>query len=242
MPIFARADWGRFHLKNQTANRAHQTALFINSTPDPADGLFAFERYWTSQGYAAIAGTDEAGRGPLAGPVVAAAVILPPGLELPYLNDSKQVSPRRRECLYEEIFAKAVACSWSEVGPAEIDRINIYQASRLAMMQALAGLARPFDLVLSDAMPLPDLSVPCIPIVHGDAKSASIAAASIIAKVVRDRIMGEWDTKFPQYGFRQHKGYGTARHLQAIREYGPCSIHRQTYEPIRCWGAQTNEN
>jgi ribonuclease HII len=229
-------------LKNQAANSLTQTSLFSDISPELMDDLFAFDRYWAAQGYAAIAGTDEAGRGPLAGPVVAAAVILPVDLAIPYLNDSKQVSPRRREWLYEQILAKAIACSWSEVGPAEIDRINIYQASRLAMMQALTGLARTFDLVLSDAMPLPELPVPCIPIVHGDAKSASIAAASILAKVVRDRIMGEWDTQFPQYGFRQHKGYGTAKHLQAIREYGPCSIHRQTYEPIKCWRARTDEN
>lgn len=194
-----------------------------------------YEHYWATQGYSAIAGTDEAGRGPLAGPVVAAAVVLPIGLDIPFLNDSKQVSPRRRDSLFEVIREKAIACAWSRLDPVDIDRINIYQASRAAMMQALLGLGYPFDLVLSDAMPLPDLSVPCIPIIHGDALSASIAAASILAKVVRDRIMEELDAEFPEYGFKRHKGYGTPEHLNAIELYGPCAIHRQSFAPIKSW-------
>ena len=242
MLIFARADWGRFHLKNPEKNNQPQTVLFAEWEANPAQGLFAYEQYWTAQGYTAIAGTDEAGRGPLAGPVVAAAVILPVGLDIPHLNDSKQVSPKRREILFEIIRAKAVASAWSQVGPADIDRLNIYQAARVAMMQALAGLPRPFDLVLSDAMPLPDLPVPCLPIIHGDARSASIAAASILAKVVRDRLMIEFDAEFPEYGFRNHKGYGTAEHLSAIKLYGPCAIHRRSFAPIKSWSLLTDEN
>ena len=201
----------------------------------PSYGLYAYEKYWLSQGYGAIAGVDEAGRGPLAGPVVAGAVILPTGLEIPLLNDSKQVSAKRREILFEVIREKAIAFSWSRVEPAEIDRLNIYQASRLAMMQALLQMGHSFDLVLSDAMPLPDLSVPCVPIIHGDALCATIAAASIVAKVVRDRIMEEMDAEYPAYGFRQHKGYGTVEHLKAIERYGPCAIHRQSFAPIKSW-------
>ena len=242
MPIFAKADWGRSHLKHRGENSDRQPVLFSENELQPSHGLFAFEKYWSTQGYGAIAGTDEAGRGPLAGPVVAAAVILPLGLEIPFLNDSKQVSPRRRELLYDEILNKSIACSWSRVEASEIDKINIYQASQLAMMQALAGLATPFDLVLSDAMPLPSLQVPCIPIIHGDARSASIAAASIIAKVVRDRIMNKIDEDFPEYGFKRHKGYGTAEHMKAIRIHGPCTVHRQTFGPIKCWRPLTDEN
>ena len=196
-------------------------------------GLHAYEQYWGERGYRAIAGTDEAGRGPLAGPVVAAAVILPPGIDIPQLDDSKKVLPKRREVLYDAVMARATAVAWSRVDEAEIDRLNIYAASRVAMMQALYGLQHPFDLVLSDAMPLPDLTVPCVPIVHGDALSASIAAASIIAKVVRDRIMLELDAEFPKYGFCRHKGYGTAKHLAAIGKHGACPIHRKSFAPLK---------
>lgn len=242
MPTFVKADWGRSLLKNRGENSDRHPALFAENELQPSYGLFAFEKYWSGQGYSAIAGTDEAGRGPLAGPVVAAAVILPLGLKIPFLNDSKQVSARRRELLYEEILEKSIACSWSRVEASEIDTINIYQAAQLAMMQALAGLGHPFDLVLSDAMPLPSLLVPCIPIIHGDARSASIAAASIIAKVVRDRIMNKIDEEFPEYGFKKHKGYGTAEHMKAIRIHGPCAVHRQTFAPIKCWRPLADEN
>jgi ribonuclease HII len=229
-------------LKNRGENSDRQPILFAETELQSTHGLFAFEKYWSAQGYGAIVGTDEAGRGPLAGPVVAAAVILPLGLDIPFLNDSKQVTARRRELLFDEILTKASACSWSRVEAAEIDKINIYQASQLAMLQALAGLTHPFDLVLSDAMPLPSLLVPCIPIIHGDARSASIAAASIVAKVVRDRIMSKLDEEFPEYGFKKHKGYGTAEHIKAIRVLGPCAIHRQTFAPIKSWRPLTDEN
>jgi ribonuclease HII len=209
---------------------------------NPDHGLYSYERYWASQGYCAIAGTDEAGRGPLAGPVVAAAVVLPIGIDIPFLNDSKQVVPRRREILFDTIREKAIACSWSRVDPDEIDRLNIYQASRVAMMLALKGLGQPFDMVLSDAMPLPDLRVPCVPIIHGDALSASIAAASIIGKVVRDRIMESFDAEYPEYGFKKHKGYGTEQHLKAIEDHGPCAIHRRSFSPIKSWRPPVDEN
>ncbi len=212
-----------------------QTDLFEDAGPQERFGLYAYEMYWAQQGFRRIAGTDEAGRGPLAGPVVAAAVILPAGLEMPLLNDSKQLTERRRRLLFNEIRDQAIACAWSQISPAEIDLINIYQASRLAMMQALRGLGDSYDLVLSDAMPLPDLAVPCVPIIHGDALSASIAAASIIAKVIRDDLMEELDAVYPEYGFKQHKGYGTAAHLKVLQTLGPCAIHRRSFSPVKHW-------
>ena len=173
---------------------------------------------------------------------MAAAVILPEQSSIPYLNDSKQVTAKRREILYDEILAQAESVAWSSVSAPEIDRLNIYAASRLAMMQALSALSKPFDLVLSDAMPLPDLPVSCIPIVHGDALSASIAAASIIAKVTRDRMMEDFDKTYPGYGFASHKGYGTAGHLAAIEKLGPCSLHRRSFAPIKNWRLATGED
>ena len=144
--------------------------------------------------------------------------------------------------MFREVQDKAVAFAWSRINPDEIDRLNIYQASRVAMMQALMSLNRPFDMVLSDAMPLPDLLVPCVPIIHGDALSANIAAASIIAKVIRDRIMEEADAEYPEYGFKRHKGYGTPEHLKAIGDHGPCAIHRRTFAPIKSWRSPADEN
>jgi ribonuclease HII len=227
-------------LKHRKKDSNKQEALFAVEVQH-SHGLFAYERYWAAQGYGAIAGTDEAGRGPLAGPVVAAAVVLPMGVEIPFLNDSKKLSPRRRESVFEVVREKALALAWSRVEVDEIDRRNIYQASRLAMMQALETMNHPFDFVLSDAMPLPDLLVPCVPIIHGDALSASIAAASVIAKVVRDRIMDELDLQFPLYGFCRHKGYGTAEHLKALAQHGPCSIHRRSFEPVKSWRSSLDE-
>lgn len=229
-------------MKNQATQKNRQAGLFPDAELSITHGLHAYEHYWGKQGYHAIAGTDEAGRGPLAGPVVAAAVILPVGLDIPYLNDSKKLMPRRREALFEEIMTKARAVAWSQVDETEIDRLNIYAASRLAMIQALSDLKLSFDLVLSDAMPLHDLNVPCVPIIHGDALSASIAAASIIAKVIRDRIMSEFDVEFPQYGFCRHKGYGTSEHLAAIERYGPCRIHRRSFAPIKTWRSPVCED
>lgn len=177
----------------------------------------------------AICGIDEAGRGPLAGPVVAGAVILPKDCEILFLNDSKKLSEKRREALFEEIKEKAAAWSVGVVGPDVIDEINILQATYQAMRQAISGLSIKPDLLLNDAVTIPEVEIGQVPIVKGDAKSVSIAAASIMAKVTRDRMMAEYDILFPQYGFAKHKGYGTAAHIAAIREYGPCPIHRRSF-------------
>ena len=177
----------------------------------------------------AICGIDEAGRGPLAGPVVAGAVILPKDCEILFLNDSKKLSEKRRDALYDEIREKAVAWSVGIVGPDVIDEINILQATYQAMRQAVAGLSVEPDLLLNDAVTIPGIAVDQIPIVKGDAKSVSIAAASIMAKVTRDRMMAEYDIAYPDYGFAKHKGYGTAAHIAAIREFGPCPIHRRSF-------------
>lgn len=176
-----------------------------------------------------ICGIDEAGRGPLAGPVVAGAVILPKDCTILFLNDSKKLSQKKREELYEEIMGKAVATGVGIVGPDLIDEINILQATYQAMRQAVSSLSVAPDLLLNDAVTIPDLSVMQVPIIKGDGKSVSIAAASIIAKVTRDRMMEEYDKLFPQYGFGKHKGYGTAAHTAAIREFGPSPIHRRTF-------------
>ncbi len=200
---------------------------------DRLEALYAYEYAAQDEGARYVAGVDEAGRGPLAGPVVVAAVILPFGLFLPGLNDSKKVSPKKREQLYDEIMEKAGAVRVSIVDAATIDRVNIYQATMNGMYEAILSLDPKPDKVLIDAMELAKLPMPSLSIIKGDAKSASIAAASIIAKVTRDRMMMEYDAEYPQYGFAQHKGYGTAQHIAALREYGPCPIHRRSFEPVR---------
>ena len=191
--------------------------------------LWEIEEACFQEGAGKICGVDEAGRGPLAGPVCAAAVILPRGLELPGLNDSKKLTDRKRRQLYEQITQSAEAWGVALVDEATIDRINILQATFLAMEQAVAKLAVRPDLALVDGNREPNLpaSVRCI--VGGDGKSANIAAASILAKVTRDRLMEELDARYPQYGFAIHKGYGTRRHYDALREFGPCLIHRQSF-------------
>lgn len=191
------------------------------------DAMKAYERKYVS--YGRICGIDEAGRGPLAGPVVAAAVILPADCEILYLNDSKQLSEKKREELYGEIMEKAAAVGVGMSSPARIDEINILQATYEAMRQAVSRLDPAPDLLLNDAVKIPGLSVPQVPIIKGDAKSVSIAAASIIAKVTRDRLMKEYDRLMPEYGFASHKGYGSAAHIQAIRTYGPSPIHRRSF-------------
>ena len=177
----------------------------------------------------AICGIDEAGRGPLAGPVVAGAVILPKDEQILYVNDSKKLSEKKRELLYDEITERALAVGVGIVGPERIDEINILQATYEAMCQAVSGLGVVPDLLLNDAVTIPELAIPQVPIIKGDAKSVSIAAASILAKVTRDHLMEEYDRQFPQYGFAKHKGYGTAAHVAAIREFGPCPIHRRSF-------------
>ena len=191
------------------------------------EAMKEFEREY--DGCSLICGVDEAGRGPLAGPVAAGAVILPKDCTILYLNDSKKLSEKRREELFLEIREKAVSYSVGIVGPERIDEINILQATYEAMRQAVSGLGVVPDLLLNDAVTIPELAIPQVPIIKGDAKSVSIAAASILAKVTRDHLMEEYDRQFPQYGFAKHKGYGTAAHVAAIREFGPCPIHRRSF-------------
>lgn len=176
-----------------------------------------------------ICGIDEAGRGPLAGPVVAGAVILPKDCEILYLNDSKQLSAARRDALYDEIMDKALYVGVGMAGPGRIDEINILQATYEAMRKAIGQLGVRPDILLNDAVTIPGIDIPQEAIVKGDAKSVSIAAASVIAKVTRDRLMTEYDRIFPEYGFAAHKGYGSAKHIAALREFGPTPIHRQTF-------------
>ena len=187
----------------------------------------SFEREY--EACTAICGSDEAGRGPLAGPVAAAAVILPKDCVILYLNDSKKLSPARRDALFDEIMEKAVAYHVGIVSPERIDEINILQATYEAMRKAVAGLSVTPDLLLNDAVTIPEIGIRQVPIVKGDAKSVSIAAASILAKVTRDRMMEEYDAMWPEYGFAKHKGYGTAQHIAALKEYGPCPIHRRSF-------------
>ncbi len=182
-----------------------------------------------SEGYSAVCGVDEAGRGPLSGPVVAAAGILPEGLLIEGLNDSKKLTPKRRERLYDEICANAVAYSIAEASPAEIDELNILNATMLAMRRAIEGLSVPADFALIDGNCARDIPLPCRTVVSGDAISASIAAASILAKVTRDRLCLLDDEKYPAYGFAKHKGYGTKAHMDALRALGPTPIHRRSF-------------
>lgn len=176
-----------------------------------------------------ICGIDEAGRGPLAGPVVAAAVVLPKDCQILYLNDSKKLSEKKRELLFDEITKKAITYGIGIVGPGRIDEINILQATYEAMRQAVQKLGVIPDILLNDAVIIPGIDLMQIPIVKGDAKSVSIAAASILAKVTRDKMMVEYDKLYPNYDFAKHKGYGTSAHIQALREYGACPIHRKTF-------------
>ncbi|MGN9173577.1 ribonuclease HII [Lachnospiraceae bacterium HCP1S3_A8] len=176
-----------------------------------------------------ICGIDEAGRGPLAGPVVAAAAVLPKDCQIFYLNDSKKLSEKKRDLLFDEIKEKAVAYGIGIVSPQVIDEINILQATYEAMRQAISQLNVIPEILLNDAVTIPGVDIMQVPIVKGDAKSVSIAAASILAKVTRDRMMMEYDQIYPEYGFAKHKGYGTAAHIAALKEYGPCPIHRRTF-------------
>ena len=192
-----------------------------------------FERVAWLCGYRRIAGIDEAGRGPLAGPVVAAAVILPTRCRLVGINDSKQLSAKDREQVYTAILAQAVGVGVGSADVAEIDQLNILEATRLAMRRAVEKLAPLPDYVLIDAVVLPGFKVPTRPIIKGDSLSVSIAAASIIAKVTRDRLMARYHEIFPDYGFLSHKGYGTAEHLERLARHGPCSIHRRTFAPVQ---------
>ena len=191
--------------------------------------LKAIEEEIHNSGVEYICGIDEVGRGPLAGPVVACAVILPEDEMLLHLNDSKQVSASRRDELFDEIQEKAIASAVGIVSPQRIDEINILQATYEAMHQAVERLKVTPDLLLVDAVTIPAMPMKQVGIIKGDAKSVSIAAASILAKVTRDRMMVEYDALYPEYGFAKHKGYGSQMHIEAIREYGSCPIHRRTF-------------
>lgn len=190
---------------------------------------FRYEGEAREQGYTAVCGVDEAGRGPLAGPVCAAAVILPAGLVIEGVNDSKKLSEKKREELFPVICEKALAYGIGWADEREIDEINILQATYRAMKRAVEALPLTADYALIDGNRMPPLAIPGTTIVKGDALSMSIAAASILAKVSRDRVMVQFSREYPQYGFEQHKGYGTAAHVQALREYGPCPLHRQSF-------------
>lgn len=192
--------------------------------------LKEFEQDLHSKGMNYICGIDEAGRGPLAGPVVVAAVIMPKDSFIEGVNDSKKVSEKKREKLYEQITNEAIAWSVAIVEQGEIDRVNILNATKGGVTSCIKDLSTKPDLVLVDALEHIDTcGIPYTPVIKGDAKVYSIAAASIIAKVTRDRIMREWDEVYPQYEFAQNKGYGTAKHIAAIREYGICSLHRHSF-------------
>ena len=181
------------------------------------------------EGHGWVCGIDEVGRGPLCGPVVASAVILPKDCQILYLNDSKKLSEKKREELYDVIMEEAIAVGLGMATPERIDEINILQATYEAMRQAIAGLKVKPAVLLNDAVTIPEVEIPQIPIIKGDAKSVSIAAASIIAKVTRDRMMVEYDRMYPGYDLASNKGYGTKVHMDALRTIGPCEIHRRTF-------------
>ncbi len=191
--------------------------------------MLEYEQLYNSQGYKAVCGVDEAGRGPLAGPVFAAAVILPEGLEIEGVTDSKKLSEKKREQLFDVICEKALAYSIASASVEEIEELNILRADMLAMKRAVEGLKVKADFAMIDGNKTPQLDIPCVAIVKGDAKSESIAAASILAKVSRDRLMLEMAKKYPAYNFEKHKGYGTKAHREAILEHGPCEIHRMSF-------------
>ncbi len=195
--------------------------------------MYEYELELLENNYKYIAGCDEVGRGPLAGGVLAAAVILDPNQKIPDLFDSKQLSQKKREELAKEIKEKALAYTFGYVNERTIDLINIYQASKMAMLKAISYLKIKPDYILSDAMPLSEANIPFKAIIKGDTLSASIAAASIIAKVKRDEIMEKLAFVYPEYGFEKHKGYPTKLHLESLNNFGPCKLHRKTYKPVK---------
>lgn len=195
-------------------------------------GMLTEEKNLWQNGFLYVAGLDEVGRGPLAGPVMAAACILPARFDLPGLNDSKQLSESKREKLFEQIKNQAISYAVGSAEPAEIDALNILQATKLAMKRALEDLKIRPHFLLIDAIELPQIKIPQKGIIRGDSLSASIAAASILAKVTRDRWMTELHDIYPQYGFNRNKGYGTKEHMKALQAYGPCPLHRQSFSPV----------
>ncbi|MGE4589359.1 MAG: ribonuclease HII [Acidaminococcaceae bacterium] len=199
--------------------------------------MLAYEKAYWEQGIKNVAGVDEAGRGPLAGPLVVASVILPEDIFISGLNDSKQLSAKVRERLFDEVCQKAISIVVNIVAVAEIDKYNIYQATKLSMERVIMHLKPKPAVALIDAMPVESDDVKTVPLIHGDALSSSIAAASIIAKVTRDRIMFDLDKEYPEYDFASNKGYGSQKHMEAIKKYGATLWHRRSYEPIKSLAA-----
>jgi len=211
--------------------KGHQGSFIFNEGEGSTPSLYYFEGDFAARGYSRIAGLDEAGRGPLAGPVVAACVILRPELVIPGLNDSKKLTEARRDALCKRVCEASSDFGVGIVEAGEIDKINILQATKKAMLLAIEDLKHPPDYLLLDAITL-DINLPQLPLIKGDARSASIAAASILAKVTRDRIMVGYHEKYPVYGFSGHKGYGCKAHMDAIKEHGPCPIHRRSFRGV----------
>lgn len=205
----------------------------VEADMERVKNLYRYEDRAREKGYKLIAGSDEAGRGSLVGPVVVAAVILPEDLYLERLDDSKKLSAKIRETLYEKIISAAISYSCVEVPVEEIDTLNVYQATLEGMKRAVAALDVQPDFVFTDAMKVDFGKIRTHSIVHGDALSASIAAASIIAKVTRDRLADEWAVQYPAYGFEHNRGYGTLEHLAAIEKFGPCPLHRHSFNPVK---------
>ena len=205
--------------------------------------MLDLEKEYYSEKVKVIVGVDEAGRGHLCGPVVAAACILPKGYHNEHINDSKKLTEKKREIAYQEIINDALAYGVGIVDAKRIDEINIYQATKEAMSRAINQINISYDLILTDAMKLENQKVEVVPIIKGDAKAESIAAASIIAKVTRDHMLEEMDKKYPQYGFISHKGYGTKKHIEAIKKFGIIKgFHRETYEPIKSMIKEKTQN
>lgn len=207
--------------------REQRKAEKLQAERERLDGMRVYECQYADRGF--LCGIDEVGRGPLAGPVVAGAVILPVDCEILWLNDSKKLSEKKRELLYDEIMEKAVAVGIGAVSPERIDEINILQATYEAMRTAISKLSVKPDLLLNDAVKIPGVELPQVPIIKGDAKCVSIAAASIVAKVTRDRMMVQYEDLYPGYEFASNKGYGSARHIAALKSLGPCPIHRRSF-------------
>ncbi len=208
-------------------DRARKRVLEYEKELARTEALWQYERKYSA--FAHICGIDEVGRGPLAGPVVAGAVILPKDCDILYINDSKKLSEKKREELYQIIMEKAVAVGLGYTTPQRIDEINILQATYEAMREAIGQLGVTPDILLNDAVTIPQVDIRQVPIIKGDAKSISIGAASIVAKVTRDRLMVEYDKVYPEYGFAANKGYGAQTHIEALKKYGPCPIHRRTF-------------
>lgn len=217
----------------QTAIKKRRKELEKEAAEDARlEAMLSYERALYENGVEFIAGIDEVGRGPLAGPVVAAAVILPKGCKIRYLNDSKKIPKSKHESIYQEVMERAVAVGVGIKDAAVIDQVNIYEATKLAMLKALGQLSQEPEYLLIDAMKL-DTPIPQTSIIKGDANSLSIAAASIVAKVTRDKMMADYDREFAGYGFAKNAGYGTAEHLEGLNKLGITPIHRKTFEPIK---------